>query len=184
MVGFSSLLYSNSISSEDAVPIPLLRTSKSWAISCWSFPCSLVTFISFSEQKLLQRYYLEPLEKVGYEGVFGLSIFAVLVAIMSPLPCSFGVGQCVFNSEGFAYLEQPLIYARQVFDSNVLILLTLVGMVSIATFNITGVTVTKEINAPARSICDVGRTVLVWAAGIGLALTAGMLYPQLHLVVD
>ena len=102
----------------------------------------------------------------------------LLVAIMSPLPCSFGVGQCVFNSEGFAYLEQPLIYARQVFDSNVLILLTLVGMVSIATFNITGVTVTKEINALARSICDVGQTALVYAAGIGLALTEGMIYPN------
>ena len=52
------------------------------------------------------------------------------------------------------------------------------GILSIATFNITGVTVTKYINALARSICDVTRTILVWIAGIIVTLTAGSVYPN------
>jgi hypothetical protein len=52
------------------------------------------------------------------------------------------------------------------------------GVLSIATFNITGVTVTKYINALARSICDVTRTILVWIVGIIVTVTAGSVYPN------
>ena len=52
------------------------------------------------------------------------------------------------------------------------------GIFSIATFNICGVTVTKYINALARSIGDVTRTVLVWAIGIIITVTAGASRPN------
>jgi hypothetical protein len=52
------------------------------------------------------------------------------------------------------------------------------GIFSIATFNICGVTVTKYINALARSIGDVTRTVLVWAIGIIITLSAGSTRPN------
>lgn len=52
------------------------------------------------------------------------------------------------------------------------------GIFSIATFNICGVTVTKYINALARSIGDVTRTVLVWIIGIIITLTAGANKPN------
>jgi len=52
------------------------------------------------------------------------------------------------------------------------------GIFSIATFNITGVTVTKYINALARSIGDVTRTILVWGIGIIITVTAGATYPN------
>jgi hypothetical protein len=54
----------------------------------------------------------------------------------------------------------------------------ILGIISIATFNITGVTVTKYINALARSICDVTRTILVWIVGILVTVTAGHIYPN------
>ncbi len=54
----------------------------------------------------------------------------------------------------------------------------ILGIFSIATFNICGVTVTKYINALARSIGDVTRTVLVWAIGIIITLTAGATRPN------
>lgn len=37
---------------------------------------------------------------------------------------------------------------------------------------------TKYINALARSICDVTRTILVWIVGIIVTLTAGATYPN------
>ncbi len=52
------------------------------------------------------------------------------------------------------------------------------GIFSIATFNICGVTVTKYINALARSIGDVTRTVLVWMIGIIITVTAGANKPN------
>lgn len=42
-----------------------------------------------------------------------------------------------------------------------------------ATFNVTGVTVTKYINALARSIADATRTIAVWIIGIIITVTAG-----------
>lgn len=42
----------------------------------------------------------------------------------------------------------------------------------------TGVTVTKYINALARSICDVTRTVIVWIVGIIVTVSAGTNKPN------
>lgn len=52
------------------------------------------------------------------------------------------------------------------------------GIFSIATFNICGVTVTKYINALARSIGDVSRTVLVWIVGLLITVTLGQNRPN------
>jgi hypothetical protein len=54
----------------------------------------------------------------------------------------------------------------------------ILGIFSISTFNICGVTVTKYINALARSIADVTRTVIVWAVGIIITVTAGSTRPN------
>ena len=44
---------------------------------------------------------------------------------------------------------------------------------SVMTFNITGLSVTRYINALARATCDVSRTVLIWLAGIIVTVTVG-----------
>jgi hypothetical protein len=40
------------------------------------------------------------------------------------------------------------------------------------------VTVTKYINALARSICDVTRTVVIWGVGLIVTISAGATYPN------
>ena len=47
-----------------------------------------------------------------------------------------------------------------------------------ATFNVTGVTVTKYINALARSIADATRTILVWIIGLLISVTMGSSKPN------
>jgi len=59
-----------------------------------------------------------------------------------------------------------------------LLLFCILGIFSIATFNVTGVTVTKYINSLARSICDVTRTAIVWIVGILVTVTAGVNKPN------
>ena len=115
---------------------------------------------------------------VGYEGVFGLSIQLVLLLIMSFVPCGFGVEACVISNAGMPFIENPGSYFSQAFDNGFLLLFIILGVFSIATFNVTGVTVTKYINALARSICDVTRTVIVWIVGILVSVTAGATKPN------
>lgn len=48
----------------------------------------------------------------------------------------------------------------------VLFILVLLGVFTIAVFNICGVSVTKYISSVARSVVDVTRTVIVWLVGL------------------
>jgi len=52
-------------------------------------------------------------------------------------------------------------------------MLCILGVLTIAVFNVCGVNVTKHINALTRSIADVSRTLLVWIASLAITLTAG-----------
>lgn len=63
-------------------------------------------------------------------------------------------------------------------QNGLLLFFCILGVFSIATFNVTGVTVTKYINALARSICDVTRTVIVWIVGIIITVSAGVNKPN------
>lgn len=49
----------------------------------------------------------------------------------------------------------------------------LIGIVSIASFNIAGITVTKYLSSLTRSIVDVIRTIIVWLIGIIITVTIG-----------
>lgn len=115
---------------------------------------------------------------VGYEGMFGLAIELILIVITSFVPCGFGVEACVLDSAGMPYIENPLAYFRQMGQNGLLLFFVILGVFSIATFNVTGVTVTKYINALARSICDVTRTVIVWIVGIIITVSAGVNRPN------
>ena len=75
-------------------------------------------------------------------------------------------------------MERPETYFSEAFSSGSLGFFCILGVFSIATFNITGVTVTKYINALARSIGDVTRTILVWGIGLIVTATAGVFYPN------
>lgn len=110
--------------------------------------------------------------------MFGLCIEIVLLPILTFVPCTFGVSACVLDFSGMAFFERPERYFAEVASNGALLVFVIIGIFSIATFNITGVTVTKYINALARSIGDVTRTVLVWILGIIVTLTAGANHPN------
>lgn len=130
------------------------------------------------EEKLLAKYHIEPLEMVGYEGMFGLTAQLILMIIASFIPCGFGPDACVFDKAGMPFIENPLAYFREMGENGLLLFFVILGVFSIATFNVTGVTVTKYINALARSICDVTRTVIVWIVGIIITVSAGVNKPN------
>jgi hypothetical protein len=70
-------------------------------------------------------------------------------------------------------MERPDSYFAAIFSNVSILFFVILGIFSIATFNIAGVSVTKYINALARSIGNVTRTILVWGVGIIVTVTAG-----------
>lgn len=75
-------------------------------------------------------------------------------------------------------MENTPSYFHEAGANGALAFFCILGVFSIATFNITGVTVTKYINALARSIGDVTRTILVWGVGLIVTVSAGAKYPN------
>lgn len=70
------------------------------------------------------------------------------------------------------------MYFSEAFANIPLLIFCILGIFSIACFNITGVTITKYIDALARSVGDVARTVLVWGIGLIITITAGVNNPS------
>jgi len=54
-----------------------------------------------------------------------------------------------------------------------LAVLCILGVATIAIFNVCGVNVTKHISSLTRSVADVSRTLLVWIVSIIITVTAG-----------
>ena len=115
---------------------------------------------------------------VGYEGIFGLCAYIVILCIFTFVPCSFGPNSCALNPAGMPYIERPDQYLHQAINNGFLFFFIILGIFSIGTFNVLGVTVTQKINSVARSICDVSRTIVVWLVGIIITITAGVNRPN------
>jgi drug/metabolite transporter (DMT)-like permease len=98
------------------------------------------------EEKFLGKYNVPPLQMVGLEGLFG-SILGVFIL--------FSLQQIGMESSTEA------LYMMQ--SSKAVQFGCIASMFSIAFFNWSGVTVTMQASAVARSTIDVSRTALIWA---------------------
>lgn len=47
------------------------------------------------------------------------------------------------------------------------------GIVAVGSFNINGLSITKHVNALARSLLNMTKTVVIWGIGLIVTLTAG-----------
>jgi len=64
------------------------------------------------EQYLLTKHTINPMQMVGYEGVFGMIITFSLSIMLSFIPCNFGDDNCVYNSKNESFIELPLVFAK------------------------------------------------------------------------
>merc|ERR1740121_2767085 len=94
----------------------------------------------------MSRYPAPPLLVVGMEGAFGI-LFGL--ALLLPL-----------NATG---TESTPAAFYQMGHSTPLLLAVVGSIFSIALFNFSGVTVTQQASAVARSTVDVSRTIIIWA---------------------
>ena len=125
------------------------------------------------EQILFERYHIDPLMLVGIEGCFAFTTLGLIIIVLNFVPCSFGESACAYSENGYPYIEQTVGYFRSISSTALLLISGILGVFSITTFNVCGVSVTKYINAIARSICDVTRTLIIWLVGIVITVTLG-----------
>jgi hypothetical protein len=102
--------------------------------------------------------------------------------ILTFVHCPSSLGSaCVEHKDSF-YFERPDNYFNEITHNGILFFLCILGIVTIATFNMAGVSVTKYVSSVARfyiyiyiyiyihiifrSVVDVTRTVIVWLVGL------------------
>jgi drug/metabolite transporter (DMT)-like permease len=128
------------------------------------------------EESIMERYSLEPLKAVGWEGFWG---FVVTLIGMVILHFAYGVTEAgqygYFDArEGF----HQMFHNRAIAVSSVLIMIS-IGYVSTledsdealtfpSGFNFFGLSVTRTVSATSRSTIDTCRTLFIWIISLGL----------------
>ncbi|KAJ5084505.1 hypothetical protein NUU61_009084 [Penicillium alfredii] len=112
------------------------------------------------EEWILENYEMEPIQVVGWEGVFGFSVTLVGMIILY-----LAVGRTAAGRYGYFDMKEgwhQMISHRAVAVSSILI------MISIGGFNFFGLSVTRSVSATSRSTIDTCRTLFIWLVSLGL----------------
>lgn len=121
------------------------------------------------EEKFMKNYKCAPLKAVGWEGVWGASLYLIVLIIFQFIPCDatapisqFTKTVCSQDDEGNWRLENTVFAFRQMGDNGSLLFFVILYVCSIAVFNFVGISVTKYASSPARAVIDTVRTIFVW----------------------
>lgn len=98
------------------------------------------------------------LQAVGYEGLFGVVILAVLMPILQVVKGEQDLGSFLdvkFAFEAFMHFPSTTVSS-------------LGSVMSIAFFNFFGLTITKVLSATSRSTIDACRSISVWVIGLAV----------------
>ena len=112
------------------------------------------------EEWVLEKYALEPLKVVGWEGIFGFVVTLVGMVILH-----FTVGATPAGQHGYFDAVEGW---REMTTYPKVAISSLAIMVSIGGFNFFGISVTRTISATARSIIDTCRTLFIWIVSLAL----------------
>jgi drug/metabolite transporter (DMT)-like permease len=112
------------------------------------------------EEYLMTKLFIEPIEAIGIEGIFGLCISIIILIALNFVPCS--------NSD-FCYggkVENTIQVLRDVFGNIWLTLLFFSSILAVSVLYWAGIYTTRYASALARSTLDSARIVLVWVFSI------------------
>ncbi|KAK6331111.1 hypothetical protein TWF696_003181 [Orbilia brochopaga] len=111
------------------------------------------------EEYILEAYAMEPLQVVGWEGIFGFSVTAVGMVFLH-----YTIGVTESGRGGYFDAAEGL---RELGIGNVLVSSVLI-MISIGAFNFFGISVTRSVSATSRSTIDTCRTLFIWIVSLAL----------------
>ena len=126
-------------------------------------------FLFVSEEKILKNYDVPPLKAVGMEGMWGVGCYIILLFIFYFIRCEdwydiLKDNICIKDDkEGAIRFENALFAFRQIWYSWEIKLYLSMYILSIAFFNFSGLTISKNASATSRTIVDTLRTIIVWS---------------------
>ncbi|KAI0024671.1 hypothetical protein F4780DRAFT_724547 [Xylariomycetidae sp. FL0641] len=112
------------------------------------------------EEFLLERSRIEPIEVVGWEGLFGLAVTLIIMIVLH-----FAVGRTDTGRYGMFDMVEGL---RQMTEYKAVLVSSFLIMISIGGFNFFGLSVTRSVSATSRSTIDTCRTLFIWIVSLGL----------------
>ncbi|KAG6452494.1 solute carrier family 35 member F6 [Manduca sexta] len=115
------------------------------------------------EEKYVTVLNIPPLQAVGWEGVFGFSMLSVLLVIFYWVPAP-----PHFDNNPRGTVEDIVDGLIQIGNNPLILVATLGTIISIAFFNFSGISVTKEMSATTRMVLDSIRTLVVWMVSLGV----------------
>lgn len=137
------------------------------------------------EEWILENYAMDPIQVVGWEGIFGFSATVIVMIVMHV-----AVGSTEAGRYGYFDMKEgwrEITSNRAVAISSILIMFS-IGYVSLPTiphppfsryspvplltqpsgFNFFGLSVTRSVSATSRSTIDTCRTLFIWIVSLGL----------------
>ena len=157
LVGLNSLLYNNTqVAKNPAVGMILLSTSQFFSSTEYIF-----------QEKFIKHYDVHPFQLVGFEGLWGVCMYSILLVIFQFVSCNdwsetLREGICFTNDEDESYIEDSIFAFQQMWDNIALLIVYIFYVVSIALYNIVGINLTKLVSSTARAVVDTVRTVFIW----------------------
>lgn len=91
-----------------------------------------------------------------------------MLPILTFAPCNINGDFCVYAPNGTKHFERPDSYFIEATSGAFLGIMCILGVVSILFFNMSGVTLTKNISCLVRSLVDITRTIAVWVVGLSI----------------
>ncbi|PIK37213.1 hypothetical protein BSL78_25954 [Apostichopus japonicus] len=113
------------------------------------------------EEKFLSKYNVQPLQAVGWEGIFGFTVLSILL-----VPFYFIQLKAIRVGVPDYRLEDAIDALFQLRNNSIILVATIGTFLSIAFFNFAGISVTKEMSATTRMVLDSLRTVVIWAVSL------------------
>ena len=120
-----------------------------------------------TEEKLLKGYETPPLKAVGLEGMWGVICYIFLLIIFYFIRCEswpdfLKEGVCIRDQDNNYRFENAIFAVKQIWESGLLKAYLSLYILSIAFFNFSGLTISKNVSSTARTIVDTLRTIVIW----------------------
>ena len=122
------------------------------------------------EEKFMKGYHCHPLRAVGFEGMWGCSIYIVLLIVFQFIKCTapapgesnLSTYVCSPDDQGVWRVENTYFAFQQMGNNGLLLFFVILYILSISVFNFVGVSVSKYASSASRAVVDTIRTIVVW----------------------
>ena len=157
LVGLNAVLFDDEkVAKDPVVGIILLCTSQFFSSTEYVF-----------QEKFIKHYDVHPFQLVGFEGLWGVLMYTILLSIFQFVSCdswskSLREGICSVNDDKKYHIEDTKFALRQMWHRKTILVVYIFYVVSIALYNIVGINLTKLVSSTARAVVDTVRTVFIW----------------------